>query len=307
VADDGVADDGVAGGGDRLAPVSYLFGERSGRAAAGQPPPPPAARTPRLRADGTASRQAVTGEAGSKRAGSSRAGSREAVLYEATPHEAASRAGDPREATPHEAAPHELAPNQLAPNELAPNELAPNDPQWNDAWGEDLDDDATRPSDAEVEKLSMKALGRRSLSRRELERLLRSNEVDEQAIEHECDRLARVGLLDDLALGQTLVATLQERKGLGRSGIAAELARRMLAPAAIEYALELVDSSDELERANALAVKRASQLRGLDRDTAVRRLSGYLARRGYSGGTVRAAVDQALAGRSAREHTVRFR
>ena len=93
---------------------------------------------------------------------------------------------------------------------------------------------------------------------------------------------------------QNLVGTLQERKGLGRSAIAAELARRLLSPAAIEYALELVDSSDELSRARELARKRAGQLRHLDHDTAVRRLSGYLARRGYGGSTVRAAVEQAL-------------
>jgi regulatory protein len=80
----------------------------------------------------------------------------------------------------------------------------------------------------------------------------------------------------------------------------------MLSPAAIEYALELVDTGDELSRARELAVKRAGQLTSYDRETAQRRLSGYLMRRGYSGSTVRAAVEDALSGR----HTttgVRFR
>jgi regulatory protein len=79
----------------------------------------------------------------------------------------------------------------------------------------------------------------------------------------------------------------------------------MLAPSAIEYALELVDTGDELARAKQLARKRATQLGSLDRDTAVRRLSGYLQRRGYSGSTIRAAVDQALPARST--SSVRFR
>lgn len=138
------------------------------------------------------------------------------------------------------------------------------------------------------------ALARRGLSRRELERTLRQRDFDEETIAAEVDRLEREGLLDDVALAQTLVGTLQERKGYGRTAIAAELTRRMFSPAAIEYAMELVDSGDELARARELAVKRAGQLRGYDHETAVRRLSGYLSRRGYSGSAVRAAVEHAL-------------
>ena len=157
-----------------------------------------------------------------------------------------------------------------------------------------------------AENVSMHALTRRGLSRRELERLLRSRDFAEDVIEHEADRLERVGLLDDVALAQNLVGVLQERKGLGRTGVAAELTRRLLSPAAIEYALELVDTGDELARARELAVKRAAQLVSYDRETAERRLAGYLARRGYPGSTVRAAVAHALDERHAATR-VRFR
>ena len=163
---------------------------------------------------------------------------------------------------------------------------------WNDSWGDDVAGE--QQVDLDLERVSMKALGRRALSQREVERMLRDHGADETAVAGEIDRLTRVGLLDDEALAQTLVGTLQERKGLGRTAIAAELTKRLLAPAAIEYALELVDTGDELARARELARKRAAQLSGLDRDAAVRRLSGYLARRGYSGSAVRAAVEQAL-------------
>ncbi|WP_167051402.1 regulatory protein RecX [Salinibacterium sp. ZJ77] len=163
---------------------------------------------------------------------------------------------------------------------------------WNDSWGDDVPE--VGPLDVDLERVSMKALGRRSLSQRELERLLREQSDDAAAVATEIDRLTRVGLLDDEALAQSLVASLHERKGLGRTAIAAELTRRLLSPGAIAYALELVDTGDELARAAELARKRAGQLANLDRDTAVRRLTGYLARRGYSGSTLRAAVDQAL-------------
>src|SRR5690606_24796849 len=103
------------------------------------------------------------------------------------------------------------------------------EPHWNDAWGADRDgsrvqlSDAERHHTADAERIAMKALGRRAHSRREIERLLRDGGIDEAGIAYECDRLARVGLIDDAALAQNLVATLQERKGLGRTAIAAEL------------------------------------------------------------------------------------
>ncbi len=166
--------------------------------------------------------------------------------------------------------------------------------------------DGTAMDSARVEATSLKALTRRSLSRRELERTLRVGGADEAAVEAEVRRLEGVGLIDDMALAQNLVGTLQERKSLGRSAIAAELARRMVSPAAIEYGLDLIDTGDELARARQLAAKRAGQLRGLDRDVAVRRLSAYLARRGYGGSTVRSAVDAALP-RSGNGSSVQFR
>jgi regulatory protein len=147
---------------------------------------------------------------------------------------------------------------------------------------------------AKAERVSMSALTRRGMSKREVERSLLARELDEETVAAELERLEGVGLIDDLALAQNLVGILQERKGLGRSAIAAELTRRLLTPSAIEYALELVDTGDELGRARELAVKRASQLRSYDRETAVRRLNAFLMRRGYSGSTARAAVEHAL-------------
>ena len=182
--------------------------------------------------------------------------------------------------------------------------------EWNNTWSTPVesgeDDDASDLLAApDAERVSLRALTRRGLSQRELERTLRDRGIDDETVDVEVERLTRVGLIDDLALAQTLVATLQEREGLGRTATAAELTRRLLAPSAIEYALELVDTGDELARAKELARKRAGQLGSLDRDAAIRRLSSYLARRGYSGSTIRAAVDQAMPARPTT--SVRFR
>lgn len=161
--------------------------------------------------------------------------------------------------------------------------------------------DAPRPIDeqrADAERLSMRALGRRGVSESELRKLLGENDLDEAVVDHEIERLTRVGLIDDVALATDLVDRLHDRKGLGRQGVVAELRRRGIDQAAIEAALDAAadDEDDEFVRAIELAEKRAGQLRGLDRATAERRLSGFLMRKGYNGGVVRIAVERALDG-----------
>ena len=168
--------------------------------------------------------------------------------------------------------------------------------------GEELDPaDAPRPVDeqrADAERLSMRALGRKGVSESEMRQLLTKQDLDPDVVEHEVARLTRVGLLDDVALATDLVDRLHDRKGLGRQGVVAELRRRGIDQAAIEAALDAAadDADDEFVRAIELAEKRAGQMRGLDRATAERRLSGFLMRKGYGSGVVRVAVARALDG-----------
>ena len=156
---------------------------------------------------------------------------------------------------------------------------------------------ASRPSRAgefeRINNVSMHALARRGMSVAEMRDYLIGRDFDKHEADDECERLLGVGLLDDFALAETLIRTLRQRKGLGRSGVTAELRRRKLENEAIEAALEDLDD-DELARAIDLAERRAPQLRSLDSETAKRRLSGFLMRKGYSGGIVRVAVDRAL-------------
>jgi len=159
-----------------------------------------------------------------------------------------------------------------------------------------------------AENVSMHALTRRGMSRWELEKTLLSRDFEPEAVEEELDRLERVGLLDDAALAETLVRTQHDRKGLGRSALTAELRRRHIDQQHIDAALEQVDDDDEQSRATELALKRAPQLRSYDTETAKRRLTGFLMRKGYASAVVRAAVDEALSGRSSGSSSgVRFR
>ena len=145
--------------------------------------------------------------------------------------------------------------------------------------------------------VSLNALARRGMSSREMENLLERRELEPENIESEIARLEGSGLLDDSALAENLVRTLQERKGLGKSAISAELRRRKIDDAAISEALETIDVDDELERAIEIATKRAGQLSSYDPATAKRRLGAYMQRRGYGGSVLTQAMAAALEGR----------
>jgi regulatory protein len=153
-----------------------------------------------------------------------------------------------------------------------------------------------------ISNVSMHALGRRGMSVLEMRDYLLGRDFESDEVEEEVERLVRVGLLDDFELAETLIRTLRDRKGLGRSALVAELRRRKLDGEAIDAALEDLDD-DELERAFVIAEKRAGQLRSLDHETAKRRLSAFLMRKGYSGGIVQAVVARALSGTADRAST----
>lgn len=165
-------------------------------------------------------------------------------------------------------------------------------------------------SDGEFEPInnvSLHALGRRGISAAEMSEFLLRRGFDADAVDAECERLLRVGLLDDALLAEALVRTFRERKGLGRGAVAAELKRRKIDPLVIENTLSEIDSDDDSGRALELAIKRAPQLRNLDYATAQRRLSAFLMRKGYSSSAVSSAVATALAGSQSRSGGPVFR
>jgi regulatory protein len=164
-----------------------------------------------------------------------------------------------------------------------------------------------------ISNVSMYALAKRGMSSREMTIMLEHREFEGDEIASEVARLEGVGLLDDVELASTLARQLQQRKGLGRSAVVAELRRRQIDQMAIDEALAAIeaeeaalsaasgngDESDsgfdaETDRAIALAEKRAPQLRSLDQTTAKRRLHAFLMRKGYSSAAISRAVDAAL-------------
>jgi regulatory protein len=95
------------------------------------------------------------------------------------------------------------------------------------------------------------------------------------------DRFEEVGLVDDRAFARAWVQSRQPGKGLARRALAQELRCKGVDDEVARAALEEVDPDDEVETARTLVRRRLRTVGGLDRATAVRRLTGMLARKGY--------------------------
>lgn len=157
-----------------------------------------------------------------------------------------------------------------------------------------------------AETALLKKLRGRSLSEREARGVLAQHELDPQEIDAIVAAFLGHGYLDDMRLAEQLVHVATDRKAQGRHSVAQTLAARGLGREVIDAVLaELPD--DDAERALAFARQKARNLVSLDRDTAMRRLHGQLARRGFAGSLAMSAARQALDEAGGPSSGVRFR
>lgn len=171
-----------------------------------------------------------------------------------------------------------------------------------------VDSEAMRRTGEEV---LVRKLRSKSLSVAEARTVLRGVEMDGERltaaqIDDVIDDFSRRGYLDDATLAWHIVTTGAERKGQGRIALARALSQRGIPRDVIDQALAGLPD-DDAERALEFARSKARTMSGLDRDTALRRLLGQLARRGYSGPQAMSAATTALAESSHRPASrVRF-
>ena len=108
------------------------------------------------------------------------------------------------------------------------------------------------------------------------------------------DRFEEVGLVDDQAFARAWVQSRQPGKGLARRALAQELRRKGVDDELARVALDEVDPEDEVEAARGLVRRKLRTAAHLERDVAVRRLTGMLARKGYPAGTCFRVVREEL-------------
>ncbi|PPF44221.1 hypothetical protein C5B85_11340 [Pseudoclavibacter sp. AY1F1] len=122
--------------------------------------------------------------------------------------------------------------------------------------------------------------------------------LDDTEIEQVIDRCTELGYLDDLRLAELVVHKSRDKKRSGIQGVERALRDRHIAAEAMQEVLAEVDRDDELERARELAVERARRVKGVEPDAAIRRIAGFLSRRGYSSGVAFTAAREAVQGGS---------
>ncbi|WP_109473230.1 regulatory protein RecX [Ornithinimicrobium cavernae] len=155
-------------------------------------------------------------------------------------------------------------------------------------------EDAEPDPHAVARQIVLRQLTMAPRSRKQLEDKLRQKGCDDDVARAVLDRLVEVGLVDDEAYAHMLVRNRQETKGLASRALSQELRRKGVADEIIAGALADVDPEDEHERARELVEKRLRTMRGLDRQVRMRRLAGFLARKGYDSTVAFRVIREAL-------------
>ena len=160
------------------------------------------------------------------------------------------------------------------------------------------DDPATLGPEADHEavarKILLDQLTGRARSRSELATKLAGKGVPGEVSARLLDRFEDVGLVDDEAFARSWVESRQAGKGLARRALAQELRRQGLDDEVARAVLAEVDPEDEVEAARARVRRKLRSVARLERDAAVRRLAGMLARKGYPPGVAFRVVREEL-------------
>lgn len=130
-------------------------------------------------------------------------------------------------------------------------------------------------------KILLDQLTGQARSRSDLAAKLAKKGVPDEVAERLLTRFEEIGLIDDEAFAAMWVESRQAGKGLARRALAHELRRKGIDDQVVARALEGVDPDDELESARTIVRRRLRSVERVDRNTAIRRLTGVLARKGY--------------------------
>jgi regulatory protein len=149
--------------------------------------------------------------------------------------------------------------------------------------------------EAVARKILLDQLTGQARSRSDLAGRLAAKGVPAEVSERLLDRFEEVGLVDDAAFARAWVQSRQPGKGLARRALGQELRRKGIDDALVRDALDEIDPDDEVEAARTLVRRKLRSVARVDQTTAVRRLSGMLARKGYPPGTAFRVVREELA------------
>lgn len=143
---------------------------------------------------------------------------------------------------------------------------------------------------------ALKLLERTRRTRSDLARRLHTRGFANATIEQALDRLAGVGLVDDVEYAVAFLRERRARRTAGHRRLEAELRRRGVTPENIAAAIERLDESegglDETAAARRVLAQVERRYRALDPRTRRQRLYALLARRGFDGDAIEAALGE---------------
>jgi regulatory protein len=147
-------------------------------------------------------------------------------------------------------------------------------------------------TDIQVREQALRWLDRRAYARVELARRLRFKQFPAEAVERVLDRLQGVGLLDDTAFAREWLRSRTRSGSLGSRRVRQELKQKGIAEDVINAVWAENAGESEGESCEELARKKWRSFRTLERETARRRLLGFLTRRGFALEDALRAVEQ---------------
>jgi regulatory protein len=119
-------------------------------------------------------------------------------------------------------------------------------------------------------------------SRADLEQALAKKHVPAEVAAVVLDAFERAGLVDDAEFARSWVQSRQRSKGLSSRVLAMELRRKGVDDELARDALAELDPEAERQAAHRLVQAKLRSMSALDETTKIRRLTGLLARKGYS-------------------------
>jgi regulatory protein len=147
---------------------------------------------------------------------------------------------------------------------------------------------------AAARRIVLDALSRAARTRGQLESLLQRKGVAPEAASAVLDRFEEVGLVDDAGYAEAFVESRHRIRGQGGRALSAELRRRGVAEALVADALGALDPEREFDTACRIARARYARMPAVAPEVKLRRLAGFLARKGYSANIVSRAVRQVV-------------
>ncbi|HKS48712.1 MAG TPA: regulatory protein RecX [Amycolatopsis sp.] len=137
-------------------------------------------------------------------------------------------------------------------------------------------------------------LAARPHTKEELRQALRRKGFDEELRESLLGKLDNAKLVDDAAFAEQWVRSRHTYQGLAKSTLVAELKRKGVDGDVAVRAAGEIDRESEEQRARELVRKRLRSMTSVDEQTAIRRLLGTLARKGYPQGLAYSVVRDEL-------------